>query len=111
MKGYFYITTNSDLNIGYITDFTFEEVEAGRLLLKEILSFFRKEKVSFIQSFGNNSNAIFKEIHNLQKKYGFIKIKSQMSFVIKNLDHKDDEIVEEISNWYITNLWMELYNS
>ena len=108
LDGYCYATINIALNTAYLTDFTFNDIKSGKLLLHKVFSDFRKETAPLIFFFGNETNDVVNKSFNLLKKVGFIKIKNPTWFVIKGLSDTTNETqFNNISNWHITSLWTE----
>ena len=108
LSGYCYTTINKTLNVVYLTDFTFNEINSGKFLLYDMISDYQKDAAPVIFFFGNETNNIVNNSFNLLKKLGFIKIKNSTWFVIKNLNEIINETqFNDISNWHITGLWSE----
>ncbi len=106
LKAYCYAGIGNK-KIASLTDFTFENAEAGTFLLRNLLNDLRNEKISKVSFLGNAKNPLMINTFNLLKRFGFLKIRSSMSFVLKNIAYKDEAILYDIKNWYVGGLWTE----
>lgn len=102
---YFYVKEK----IAYITDFTYQDNDAGAFLLRNLLSSFIKEKIGIVRFFGNSKNQLIQNTFSLMEKFGFLKRKSVLSFVLKNISYEDEKRLYNIENWYLNDLWKEGY--
>jgi len=104
LKGYCYAgIKNKTVSL---TDFTFENVEAGTFLLSHLLKKWKKD-IGFVLFFGNISNPLIYNIFNLLKQFGFVKRKHSNAIVIKNIRYKSESILYDVKNWYMNKLWTE----
>ncbi len=110
LKGYCYLG-DYKRNICTLTDFTFEDLEAGIYLLRYILNETRKEDYALIYYMGNIQNPLIRDVFKLLKKFGFIHKKSASAFILKQISVGDKKIVYDIRNWYFSALWTEGYTS
>ena len=107
LRAYCYVNINDKKN-AYLTDFTFEDYEAGDFLLKTVLNLLRKRKVTGVLFMGNIKNPLMVAIFNLLKKHGFVKRRGS-PFVLKNVSYKHEKCLYNIENWYLNGLWTEGY--
>lgn len=111
LKAYAYVNT-CDKNMAYITDFTFESVDAGRFLLRNVLrELRRKERPVHVRFFGNGENPLVLNVFDLLRRFGFSKMKKviSMSFVLRNLSLQgaSEQHLYNVRNWYMCGLWTE----
>ncbi len=110
LRAYAYVNS-CNKSISYLTDFTFENVDAGRFLLRNVLSQLRnKEKPVYVGFFGNGENPLISNVFRLLKRFGFSRKKhSPMSFVLRNLSliGADEQCLYNVRNWYMCGLWTE----
>jgi hypothetical protein len=106
LKAYCYVAMTSRKE-AYLSDLTFEDYEAGNILLRTILDFC-KGKIVVMYFIGNVKNPLSNTVFDLLKKNGFIK-SSYSPFVLKNLSYDDEKYLYDMKNWYINGLWTEGY--
>lgn len=109
LRGYCYVNRN-DKKTASLIDFTFENAEAGSFLLRNLLDRLRNEKIAYISFWGNIKNPLMITIFNLLKRFGFLKRRSSISFVLKNISYEDEKCLSDIKNWYVGGLWTEGYS-
>lgn len=109
LSGYCYVNTN-DKKRAFLTDFTFESVTAGTLLLRVLLNVLRNEKISHVHFSGNVRNPLMMTTFNLLKRFGFLKRVISTAFVLKNISYKDEDYLYDVKNWYAGGLWTEGYS-
>jgi hypothetical protein len=107
LKAYCYLSISKE--DAYLSDFTFENWEAGDALLRVILNELSSSNHSSIMFTGNVKNSKINQIFALLKKYGFVGRKDAEAFVILNLSAENDKYLYDIKNWYINGLWTEGY--
>ena len=97
-------------NSGYLTDFTFEEIDAGVFLLKKIFSELQNENIAFLYFIGNIENSLTKITFKLLRRFGSIKERSSTAaFVVRPLSCENEKNTQDIKNWYLSGLWSEGY--
>jgi len=107
LRAYCYVAL-ADNGEAYLSDFTFEDYQAGGFLLEAIVNLFRKRKIDSVNFVGNIRNPLMATIFNLLEKNGFIK-RHFTPFVLKNISYTDEKRLCDIRNWYINGLWTEGY--
>jgi GNAT superfamily N-acetyltransferase len=108
LVAYAFVNTH-DRCMAHLTDFTFESVKAGRFLLQRILSEMRTEGIGAVTFFGNSRNPTIKRTFRLLQRFGFLKRKTSMHFVLRNLSFGDEESLFDVTSWYMNGLWTEGY--
>jgi L-amino acid N-acyltransferase YncA len=108
LRGYCYISSH-DKKIAHLTDFTFENSEAGSFLLQILLNEWQHKHITNVQFMGNAKNKLMLTTFSLLKKYGFLEGRSSMSFVLKNISYPNEEFLYDIKNWYVGGIWTEGY--
>jgi hypothetical protein len=108
LKAYSYLSINSEKD-AYLSDFTFEDYEAGEILLKKILAKLISCNAKSVLFMGNIKNHVMAETFQLLKKYGFLKKRDSEAFALLNLSYEDSAHLNDIKNWYINGLWTEGY--
>lgn len=110
LAGYIYVNI-SDPDMATIIDFAFEDKKTATALLKIVRT-----------ELGNRSSAFVKISinirHYIQRKYihvlianGFIPLYRGGSEVVLPLVYNKKEILNDMSKWYLTDLWFMLYRS
>jgi len=92
----------------YLTDFTFESVSAGKVLIQRVLRDMRAEDVGVVTFFGNQSNPAAKKTFELLRKFGFVK-RGWTYFVLRNISFEDERSLFDPTHWYMNGLWTEGY--
>lgn len=105
LEGYLYLTVRE--KILEITDFMFRNTKAGMCLMNIILNKINEQKIAAVMYSGNIYNPLNKKNFSLLKRFGFIIIKRPSAFVLKNIDRSNDELIYDIRNWCLTDLWSE----
>lgn len=108
LRAYAFVNTH-DKRMAYLTDFTFESVEAGKPLLERILSEMCAEGIGAVMFFGNRTNLVISQAFKLLQRLGFVQIPSPSHFVLRNLSSEDEESLFDVANWYMNGLWTEGY--
>jgi hypothetical protein len=108
LQSYCYIGTGNR-SAAYLTDFTFADDDAGAYLLQEVIERLRNRKVAQVTYLGNVKNPLIGTVFNLLNRCGFIKRRSPLAVVIKNITCEDEEAIHDIRNWYLNGLWTEGY--
>ena len=108
LRAYCYLSINNEKD-AYLTDFTFEDYQAGETLLKKVLTQLRSANATSIQFMGNIKNPLMAGTFSLLKEYGFFKKRGSIAFVILNLSYENRTYLYDIRNWYINGLWTEGY--
>jgi len=107
LRAYAYIHMKD--NVAYITDLTYLTNEAGIFILRILLDYFIKEKIGIVQFLGNIKNELIENTFSLLEKFGFLKRKNSLSFVLKNISYSNEKELYDIRNWYLNELWKEGY--
>ncbi|RKX22390.1 MAG: hypothetical protein DRP35_02035 [Candidatus Zixiibacteriota bacterium] len=105
LKAYCYFNSQDRIT-AYLSDFTFEDTEAGIFLLEKIMTDLCKEKIAYISFVGNVKNDLINKTFKLLKKSGFTS-SGFMPFIIRNISFEDEDYLYDINNWYINGLWTE----
>lgn len=106
LVGYSYVGINNEHSAS-LTDFTFENQEAGISFLSSLIRDLRHEKIDFIRFQGNAKNSLMKIIFRLLRKFGFVRRKTTTPFVLRNILYEDENYLYDIKYWYINILWTE----
>ncbi len=109
LRAYCYLNINNEKN-AYLTDFTFEDYEAGEILLKRVLNQLRLEDVTYVMFLGNIKNPLMARVFDLLERYGFIKRRDSEAFVILSMSNDHKMYLNDIRNWYVNGLWTEGYS-
>lgn len=110
LKGYCYVGTNGkDRKVVSLADFTFESAKAGAFLLRNLLDKWQNDKIGFVYFLGNTKNSLMKTMFDLLARFGFLKRRRSMSFILKNISCQDEDDLYDIKNWYASALWTEGY--
>jgi len=109
LAAYCFLNVNGKSGIAYLTDFTFAEANAGDFLLTKIYDETRTARIGYISFMGNSRNPLIAQTFKHLKGYGFIKKKSSLAFIMRNIAHPDEERIYDIANWYVNGLWTEGY--
>ena len=108
LKAYCYTgTNNQDKNMVSLSDFTFENAEAGTFLLESLLNKWHDEKIGIIYFFGNIKNPLMKTTFNLLERFGFLRRRHPMSIILRNISHENDDNLKDVEGWYANALWTE----
>ena len=67
----------------------------------------RGDKIGIVYFFGNNRNPLMKTMFKLLGRFGFLKRKHPMSFILRNLSHEEEDSTYDVENWYASALWTE----
>jgi len=108
LQSYCYINT-ANQSTAYLTDFTFVDDDAGSYLLQEALEKLQNMNVVWVSFLGNAKNPLISTVFNLLKKFGFIKRRSPLAVVIKNINCEEEKTIYDVRNWYLNGLWTEGY--
>lgn len=100
-------SVSNDGKKGYLTSFTFENFEAGKILLKHILNDPQLKNVGYLTFFGNTPNPLIENTMTLLKKIGMRYATTPTFIVIKNLTLTDPAPLTNIANWHLDGLWTE----
>lgn len=104
LVGYYFISNRIDFL--ELADFTFEEINDGKVLFNELISYIKTNKIGFISYTGNIRNELNQVQFKFLRRYGFIRVKGLNDFVL-NVDGFKYQGSLNIKNWYITGLWAE----
>ena len=107
LQAYSVYSISPDLKYAYLTSLAFETPEAGKVLLKKVLSDPDLRKVGYLTYFGNSSNPLVKETMHLLRKFGLRYAATPTFIVIKNLKYPKTDHITDIANWFIDGLWTE----
>ena len=108
LKAYTY-TQRDQSKRAYLTDFTFENREAGTFLLQKLIANWRRQKVSYVTYLGNIRNSLIRTTLNLLKGFGFLRQGKSTPFVIKNILYEQENYLLDIKKWQVNALWTEGY--
>ena len=108
LRAYAFVNTH-DRRMAYLTDLTFESVNAGKFLLQRVLNEMRAEAIGAVTFWGNKRNPIIKRTFKLLQGFGFLRRRTSMHFVLRNLSFGDEESLLDVTNWYMNGLWTEGY--
>ena len=108
LQAYCFINKNKHNSV-FISEFTFIDNNAGKILFNHCLQSIKKNKVGMIYFLGNKSNPLMQKTFKLLKKYGFINRKSSTALVVKNLKFSNDDLLYKPENWYAGGLMTEGY--
>ncbi|MFQ5652170.1 MAG: GNAT family N-acetyltransferase [bacterium] len=108
LRAYCYLSQN-DKHTAFLTDFTFEEEDAGAFLLRAVLQQCRKQRAGLVYFMGNSKNRLIATVLKLLQGAGFVSKRSAEAFVLKNITYEDEEFLYDIRNWYVHGLWSEGY--
>jgi len=109
LVGYCYLNVRDD-KIAHLTDFTFDDINSSICLLKKILYELVKEKIAYLSFMGNVKNQIIATTFKVLRRHGFLKRKSPMDFILKNISYEDEKSLLDIKNWHLSGLWTEGYD-
>jgi hypothetical protein len=105
LVAYAFVNSSSGFR-GYLTDFGFENMNAGEFLLSRILRDLREKNVGLVAFVGNCHNPLVKESFKLLRRWGFVHYNSTHLHV-KNLRFKHGQILSNAENWYMTGIGTE----
>jgi GNAT superfamily N-acetyltransferase len=108
LRAYAFVNTHNR-RMAYLTDFTFESVNAGKFLLQRALSEMRAEGIEAVTFWGNKRNPTIERTFKLLQRFGFRRKETAMHFVLRNLSFGDEESLLDVTNWYMNGLWTEGY--
>jgi hypothetical protein len=109
LKAYCHIAITKKQS-AYLSDFTFLNEDYGNELLKYSIIQMQKENINCIYYLvGNISNKLIQKIKSLLTSNGYISKKNESFIVIKNINYNKENILYDIKNWYINDLWTEGY--
>lgn len=102
LVGYLFLTDKNSLL--EISDFTFTDSFGGDLLLKSIYTDILKSKMVYYS--GNAHNSLGLKVLKKLKWHGFLLKNRSSQFILRDLSFKDD-VIGDIKNWYINEMWSE----
>jgi len=107
LVAYSFVNAHKEARV-YLTDFTYDDIDAGKFLLSRILKDLAAKKIGLLIFVGNRENPLIKETLNLLRKRGFVHI-GATNFHIRNIQFKFDETISKLENWYMTGTASEGY--
>lgn len=108
LVAYAFVNTHNR-RMAYLTDFTFESVDAGKFLLQRVLDEMCAEDVGAATFWGNKRNPVIRRTFGLLRRFGFVQRKTPNHFVIRNLSFGDEEGLLDMTHWHMNGLWTEGY--
>ncbi|HMK34772.1 MAG TPA: hypothetical protein VK463_06880 [Desulfomonilaceae bacterium] len=109
LRAYAFINANSQTR-AYMTDFTFEHENAGKVLLARILDDLKSTRAGLVIFIGNRENPLIKKTFKLLRRWGFLRIGST-NFQMRNLQSQSDSLVSNPENWYMTGIGGEGFDA
>jgi len=100
---------NDEKNVLFLTDFTYVNTKAGIFLMKKIFEESVNSDIGCLYFLGNQKNPLIIDKFHLLRKCGFIRRKSRLSFVVKDIKNMETDHLYDIKNWYLNGLWTEGY--
>jgi hypothetical protein len=94
----------------FLADLTFEDENAGAVILHRVLGFLRTVGATHVAYFGNRTSSLGMRVFGLLRRFGFKEnVNPQMAFVLRNVSFVDEEKLFNIEDWYMCGLWTEGY--
>jgi hypothetical protein len=109
LAGYIYLCALKQQMVSII-DFAFEDGKAAKFLLKRVLSDLANRGATFIKISINVRHRVHKKYLASLMANGFVPLYYGGSHVTLPLLYTNKEILNDMSRWYLTDLWYLLYN-
>jgi hypothetical protein len=104
--GYVDITDPADCRL---IDYGAEDGRSFRSLLRHMARDLKKHNVGFLHVMFNRRNPLLRSLASVLYRSGFVRFFRGGGFVIRPLTFHDPETLNDISKWYITGMWVQLY--
>lgn len=109
LKGYIYLCF-MERQVATIIDFAFEGNDIADFLLNLIYAELARKDVAFIKISLNVQNRVQKKYLKAFLANGFVPLYKGGSHVVLPLLYTRKDIINDMSRWYLTDLWYLLYN-
>ena len=106
LQSYCYVNM-AKRSVAYLTDLTFADDEAGSYLLQAVLHRLHGEGIATVSFLGNLKNPLVASVFDVLGRFGFIKKRSPLAIVMKNISCGCAETMYDARNWYLNGLWTE----